>query len=107
MAEQSKSEADVHLAVVKAEIARLLKQRFNGTDFRCFFFGSRVEGKNRERSDIDVGIMGSRKLTLEELDEVREEMRRINTLLKIDVIDFRQTYQDFRDVALQHSEEIR
>ncbi len=95
-----------HLLSVKQEITQILKERFAGTPFKCFFFGSRVEGKNRERSDIDVGIFGPQKLTLEELDDIREAMRRIATLLKIDVIDFNSTTKDFRDVALQYREEI-
>lgn len=107
----SESEADKrilgeHLKAVKGEIALILKERFAGTAFKCFFFGSRVEGKHRERSDIDVGILGPRKLTLEELDDIQENMRRIDTLLKIDVIDFRTTQKDFRGVALQYTEEI-
>ncbi len=96
-----------HLARVKTEIIRTLKAHLNVSAYRCFFFGSRVEGTHRERSDIDVGILGSAPLTLEKLFEIKDAMERIPTLFKIDVVDFMRARRDFRAVALEHTEEIR
>lgn len=91
---------------VKKEISRIVREHLPSREYRAFFFGSRAEGKHRERSDIDVGIMGQKPLSLDKLFEIKEALDKIPTLFKIDVVDFRQTSKDFREVALAHTEEI-
>ncbi len=69
--------------------------------YELFFFGSRVTGKNAERSDIDVGIKGKEPLPSGALSEIKEEIENLPTLYKIDFVDFTNTAKVFKEVALE------
>jgi len=73
---------------------------------RVFFFGSRVEGKGDERSDIDIGIEGPKALPLETIAQIKEGLSGLPTLYSFDVVDFTQADDDFKEVAKKHIEEI-
>jgi predicted nucleotidyltransferase len=92
---------------LKKEITAIVKRyhdELNGA--RVFFFGSRVDGSGTERSDIDIGIEGPTPIPLATLRKLKEEIKRIPLLYQIDIIDFKTTSEDFREVALKHIELI-
>jgi predicted nucleotidyltransferase len=72
-----------------------------GHGYELFFFGSRVTGKNAERSDIDVGIKGKEPLPSGALSAIKEEIEKLPTLYKIDFVDFADTAKVFNKVALE------
>ena len=74
--------------------------------YKLFYFGSRVEGKGDDRSDIDVGIDGPKKIPYEKLEAIREEVKWLPTLYSIDIVDFNNTSENFKEVALKNIEEI-
>ena len=65
--------------------------------YRVFFFGSRVNGKGNERSDIDIGIEGSKPVPIEVIAKIREDFEELPTLYSIDVIDFHSAGKDFKE----------
>lgn len=90
---------------LKKEILAILEKHLDLTDYRVFFFGSRVAGKGTERSDIDVGVDG-KSIPWSVWYEIREEIEAIPTLYTIDIVDFSTTTRRFRAVALTDSEDI-
>lgn len=94
------------LEKLKKELLDIIGRHLDLTLYRVFFFGSRVEGKGTDRSDIDVGIEGPEPVPFSMLFAIRDEVERIPTLYMIDVVDFRRASDDFREVALQHVEPI-
>lgn len=94
------------LEKLKKELLDIIGRHLDLSRYRVFFFGSRVTGKGTDRSDIDVGIEGPEPVPFGMLLAIREDVERIPTLYKIDVVDFRGASDDFRDVALQHTELI-
>lgn len=94
--------------------AELLKNKFlliigkhlELKNYSIFFFGSRVEGKGNDRSDIDIGIEGKDEIPLEIISKIREEIDNLPTLYKIEIVDFKKVSPDFREVAFQHIEKI-
>ena len=46
------------LEKLKKEMLDIISKYLNLNEYKIFFFGSRVEGKGNERSDIDIGIEG-------------------------------------------------
>lgn len=72
--------------------------------FEIYFFGSRVTDTGSERSDIDIGIRGPVPVLPLTLSVLREEIENLPLLYKIEIVDFAQVSDDFRDVALQHIE---
>jgi len=94
------------LEKLKKEILEIVGRHLNLALHRVFFFGSRVSGHGTDRSDIDIGIEGAEPIPYDALFVMREEVERLPTLYKIDIVDFRRASEDFREVALQHIEPI-
>ena len=94
------------LEKLKREIASIIFKQLDAVAHRLFFFGSRVNGTNNERSDIDVDIEGHRRITSEKFLAIQEEIENIPTLYKIDVIDFQRITSEFREIASKHIEII-
>ena len=74
--------------------------------YAIFFFGSRVSGAGDARSDIDIGIEGAEQVPLTAMRSIREDIELLPILYKVDVVDFSQTSETFRDVSKQHIEYI-
>ena len=75
--------------------------------YKVFFFGSRVSGENHERSDIDIGIKGPKKIPYGVIYNIQEDMNeKIPTLYKFDVVDFKDADKNFIKVVSQHKEYI-
>lgn len=90
---------------LKSEILEILGRHLNTSQYRVFFFGSRVEGTGTERSDIDVGIEGP-PIPAAAWLEIQEAIENLPILYKVDVVDFREVAPIFREVALQHVEPV-
>lgn len=91
---------------LKKELLGVIGRHLDLTQYRVFFFGSRVEGKGTDRSDIDVGIEGPEPVPFTVMANIEDEIELIPTLYKIDVVDFSRTSQIFREVASQKREFI-
>lgn len=63
--------------------------------YRIFYFGSRVSGRASSRSDLDVGIEAGRKIPLNALTKIKDELENIPVLQKIDLVDFSRVPEDF------------
>ena len=89
---------------LKTEILAIMGRRLDLKKYRVFFFGSRVEKKSNDRSDIDVGIEGPEAVPPEAWQAIQEEIEKLPTLYKIEIVDFKNTAGIFREVALRHIE---
>lgn len=85
------------IGIVKTESAK----RLDLSKYKVLFFGSRVKGNNRERSDIDVGILGEAALPPLVLSEIQEAFEEAPTIYKIDCIDLMSVSDDFRNMVLR------
>lgn len=75
-----------------------------GNDFEIFIFGSRITGNAGERSDIDVGIKGSRTLNAIEILNIQEKLSFLPYLFKFDIVDFSNVNDNFKKVSLKKIE---
>ncbi len=91
---------------LKRELLGLIGTYVDLRTHRVFFFGSRVEGKGDDRSDIDVGIEGPKPIPFGVMGSIAAAVESIPSLLHIDVVDFKTVSDEFRDVALQFIEVI-
>lgn len=73
-------------------------------EYKVFFFGSRVNGRGDERSDIDIGIEGNEEVPVEKFLEIQEEIDNLSYLYKIEIVDFNKVSDDFRKVSMQKIE---
>lgn len=91
----------------KKEILAIVGKHLDLQDYQVFFFGSRVQGKGGERSDIDIGIQGRGPIPTKIFSKIREEIDAIPTLYTIDVVDFHRVSTEFRNVALRKTESFQ
>lgn len=87
---------------IKSEIKAILLTALRDVDCYLFLFGSQVSGDVHDRSDYDVGILAKQPLNFSLLSRLKGYMEAIPAL--IDVIDFYNTPEDFRNIALRHVE---
>ena len=75
-------------------------------EYNLFFFGSRVIDTEPSTSDIDVGFQKQDGGAMPEgaLAAMKEYVRELPTLYKIDVVDFGTVSKDFSTIASQHIE---
>ena len=72
--------------------------------YRVFLFGSRATGTAKERSDFDIGILGSRKLPLRIFYKIDDLFDKLETLYSIDLVDMHEVSDSFRRDALRKTE---
>lgn len=96
------SEKDLKQAVLDI-IAKHLDRRA----YRVFLFGSRASEKGGDRSDFDIGIEGPAPVPDRAWSEIKEEVEELPTLYTVDLVDFRRVSEDFRNIALEHVQELR
>ncbi|MBI2092197.1 MAG: nucleotidyltransferase domain-containing protein [Deltaproteobacteria bacterium] len=82
----------------KERILDIIFNRLGKDDCIVFLFGSYAAGEEIKNSDIDIGILCSKKPGL--LAEVEEELNSI-TLRKIDLVDFSSVSKKVKEEALK------
>lgn len=72
---------------------------------KIFLFGSRVGAQNiNPQADIDIGIVCEQKLSLPQLAKIEDALDQLDTLHKIDVVDFTERNDDFTEEAFRKTE---
>ena len=90
---------------LKLEIKKIL-DKYLDKSFQDFFFGSRVRGDNFERADIDIGIEGLRPIPTVKKLSIKEDLEKLPTLYKFDLVDFKTVSSDFKKEAFKYKELI-
>jgi len=91
---------------LKSEIREIIGSYLDLKLYRVFFFGSRVGGKNSERSDIDIAIDGPEEIPGNIMVEIRNEIDNLPTLYRFDIVDFKKVSPEFRASAVQEIENV-
>ncbi len=89
---------------LKREIKEIIGKHLNLSEYKIFFFGSRIFDKGDKRSDIDIGIEGPGEVPYEIMAKIKEDMENLTILYKIEVVDFKNISSDFREVVSGHQE---
>ena len=91
---------------LKKEIIKIFSRYLDLKQYRVFFFGSRVKGDNFPRSDIDIGIEGPKQIPAEIKLKIEEEINKIPTLYKFDIVDFKNVSNKLKKEALKNMEYV-
>ena len=83
------------------KIKDILEEFLDPEDYEFFVFGSRADGESQEFSDYDIGISGKRSIPLKTLSLIREAFEESDLPFKVDIVDFSQVSQKFKDQALK------
>lgn len=82
----------------KEKIIKIINETLKDTP-KIFLFGSRSCGCETTVSDIDIGIDCSRNLLLNELSDLKEKFEESNIIYKIDIVDFYDAEEKFKEIA--------
>ncbi|VGO11676.1 hypothetical protein PDESU_00221 [Pontiella desulfatans] len=77
-------------------VRRILSGHVHGAEIRVF--GSRVQGNAKPWSDLDLVIIGNKKLELGALGDLREAFEESDLPIRIDVLDWHSISSEFRKV---------
>jgi predicted nucleotidyltransferase len=61
-------------------------------------FGSRVGGKVKKYSDLDLVLVGKKQISIGVLGDLKEEFQESDLLFRVDVIDWNSTSPEFRKI---------
>ncbi len=78
------------------QVLAILDRHLPGREVRAF--GSRVAGKAKAFSDLDLAVMGDEPLAATVMADVREAFRESDLPFKVDVLDWASTKETFRRV---------
>ncbi|MFN0049291.1 MAG: nucleotidyltransferase domain-containing protein [Cytophagales bacterium] len=91
---------------LKAQLSIIVRKYLSGSHYTLFFFGSRVDGTSKERSDVDIGLITATGLDNSAKYKIIEEIETIKTLYTLDFVDFFRTSTEFQKIALRNIEII-
>lgn len=75
-------------------------------DFKVMLFGSWARGNALETSDLDIGILGEKKVPSDIMFKIRQEIEDVPTLRKIDIVDLNLTSEQFRRAAFEYAKPL-
>uniref|UniRef100_E6QKH0 Polymerase beta nucleotidyltransferase domain-containing protein n=1 Tax=mine drainage metagenome TaxID=410659 RepID=E6QKH0_9ZZZZ len=79
------------------EIVReILRRHLPGRE--VWAFGSRVKGKARTFSDLDLAVLGDQPLTLSTRADLAEDFSESDLPYKVDIVDWATTSERFREI---------
>lgn len=70
-------------------------------------FGSRVTGKPKSYSDLDLAIVGAHKLSLQTLGDLRQAFQESDLPIRVDVVDWHGISEEFREVIGKKNEMVQ
>jgi|SRR3989339_3027 len=85
-------------------IEMIKKILFKYLDFKkdkAFIFGSRATGNTRKFSDIDIGVRSEREIDTLLLSDIEEAFEESNIPYTVDVVDFSNISNNFKEVSMK------
>lgn len=91
-----------------AVIDELLKaiRLYLGEEHKVFLFGSWARGDAAPTSDLDIGILGLKKVPNDVMGRIKRIVQAIPTLRSIDVVDLRAKSERFRNSVLRYAKPL-
>lgn len=85
------------------EVLGIIRRHLPAGEFQVLLFGSWAKNSAEPTSDIDIGILGPKAIDGILLMRIKEEIRGIPTLRRIDVVDLKETDEEFRKEVLSYA----
>ena len=94
------------LDLIREQILNVVFTHLDKNKTTVYLFGSRAEDKNGKYSDIDIGLLYEEgEIPAENFVYLMDELNtKVDTLLKIDVVDFNRVDEEFKNFALKEAQ---
>ena len=66
-------------------------------------FGSRVTGKAKPHSDLDLAIVTTQPLSIHSIGLLKEAFASSDLAIRVDIVDLARTENDFKEIILKNS----
>lgn len=76
------------------KVISILKKHFNQE--KVFIYGSRTQGKARAHSDLDIGVLGVEKISLNKLALADEDFAASDIPFRVEILDLQRCTASFR-----------
>ena len=86
------------------DVVGIIRRYLPREEFEVVLFGSWARGDAQENSDIDIGLVGPEPVDEMVFLRIKEEIKAIPTLRRIDVVDFNKSDEEFRREALSYAQ---
>ncbi len=91
---------------IEKQCKSVIRKHLPEERWKILLFGSQASGKASETSDIDIAIDGGEPVPWAVLATNKDEIKNIQTLRSIDIIDLHAGSEGFRREALRHAREL-
>jgi predicted nucleotidyltransferase len=82
------------------EVCRILSECV--PEYGVWAFGSRITGKAKPYSDLDLVVLADQPLTLDSLASIKDAFDESDLPIRVDVVDWAATSAAFREIILQN-----
>jgi predicted nucleotidyltransferase len=89
---------------IKQWLKEVLEDNLRDISYRAFIFGSQANKDELIRSDIDVGILADNAIPTINFVSISNAIEDLLMLYKIDLVDFTQVGERFKEVAMRNVE---
>lgn len=93
---------DNHLRLLR----QIVQKHVDTTKYQPIVFGSRVNGKARKYSDVDLGFLSAEPLSQKTLYRVMDDLEESDLPYTVDVVDFATADPKFKRFALETYEKL-
>lgn len=87
----------------RSVLTKTIRAHIPDAGYKSFVFGSRATHAHRPYSDIDLGIIGPAPLPAKQYIELKDALEQSDLPYKVDVVDFSDVPESFKNVALRHT----
>jgi predicted nucleotidyltransferase len=88
------------------QVVKIVREHVPADSYHILLFGSWATLQSTPTSDIDVGILGPASLDGIVMARIREQIDRLPTLRKIEVVDLRSVEDRFLEEAGRNAERV-
>ena len=88
------------------EVVRIIRRRLRSGQAKIYLFGSQAKSTNVDGSDIDIAILGKERMDDLLFLRIKEEVKAIPTLRKIDLVDLNRSTASFKKAVLRHAQAL-
>jgi|SRR3989338_1764256 len=86
-----------YISELKQQVLKTLK----GEKLKIIIFGSRARNDYNATSDVDIGLIPYGKIKEDKITILRDKVEQMNIPYKVEIVNFQETSEDFRQEALR------
>jgi len=83
-------------------VKEITLKNLSSINVEVFLFGSRAASSELDKSDIDIGILGNKKVSSIIVSKLYEELEESVVPYHVDIVDFFNVDKEFRRLATQN-----